>query len=218
MAGVAPVTLRPGVTVVVPFHPARELNGMLERAAASVRAQTYPTELVLARDVHAKGAALTRHCGLLEVTTQWTAFLDSDDTMDPDHIEALVACASETGADYVYPWFRVVGGTDPFPMFFGRPWDDDAPHQTTVTVLVRTGLAQQVGFADVPEDSPRAPDGNRGGEDWGFTLGCVAAGAQIVHLPKRSWTWVHGPHNSSGMPGRGDAGPQPVRRRAQRRR
>lgn len=204
------MTLRPGVTVVVPFHAARELNGMLERAAASVRAQTYPVELVLARDVHAKGAALTRHCGLMEVETQWTAFLDSDDTMDPDHIEALMDCASETGADYVYPWFRVVGGSDPFPMFFGRPWDDDAPHSTTVTVLVRTGLAREVGFVATPLE--------RGGEDYAFTLGCVAAGAQIVHLPKRSWTWNHGSHNSSGMPGRGDAGPQPVtRRRAQRR-
>ena len=54
------MTLRPGVTAVIPFHPARELNGMLERAAASVRAQTYPTELVLARDVHAAGAAVTQ--------------------------------------------------------------------------------------------------------------------------------------------------------------
>ena len=202
------MTLRPGVTVVIPFHAARELNGMLERAASSVRAQTHPTELVLARDVHAKGAALTRHCGLLEVETQWTAFLDSDDTMDPGHIAALVACADETGADYVYPWFRVVGGSDPFPMFFRRPWDDDAPHSTTVTVLVRTGLAREVGFVSTPLE--------QGGEDYAFTLGCLAAGAQIVHLPEKTWTWYHHGRNSSGTPGVGDAGPQPVRRRAQR--
>jgi glycosyltransferase involved in cell wall biosynthesis len=206
------MTLRPGVTAVIPFHAARERNGMLERAAASVRAQTYPTELVLARDVHAAGAAVTRNHGMAEVETEWTAFLDSDDTMDPDHIEALMACASETGADYVYPWFRVVGGSDPFPMFFGRPWDDADPHQVPVTILVRTGLARLVGFAN-------PPGWERGGEDWAFTLGCVAAGATIVHLPKRSWTWNHHGRNSSGTPGYGDAGPQPVaRRRAQRRR
>jgi hypothetical protein len=202
---------------VIPFHPARETNGMLDRAAASVRAQTYPTELVLARDVHAMGAAMTRHYGLMEVQTEWTAFLDSDDHLDPDHIEALVACAQETGADYIYPWFRVEGGSDPFPMFFGRPWDDEAPHQTTITILVRTGLARSVGFMNAPDDS-LAPDGNRGGEDWHFTLGCLAAGAQIVHLPKRSWTWVHGIQNSSGTPGRGDAWTnQPVGRRARQR-
>ncbi len=202
--------MKPGVTAVIPFHPARELNGMLQRAAASVRAQTYPTELVLARDVHAAGAAVTRNHGMAEVETEWTAFLDSDDTMDPGHIAALVACAAETGADYVYPWFRVVGGSDPFPMFFGRPWDDAAPHSTTITILVRTGLAREVGFSS----DPAWPGG--GGEDWMFTLGCVAAGAQIVHLPKISWTWEHGSHNTSGMPGRGDAGPQRVNRRRSR--
>lgn len=195
MEGHAPV--RPGVTCVIPYHQQRVANGMLERAAASVRAQTYPTELILAQDVHRMGAAMTRHYGLMGVETEWTAFLDSDDHMDQDHIEHLVACARETGADYVYPWFRTEGGDDPFPMFFGRPWDDDAPHSTTITILVRTGLAQQVGFMETPLE--------QGGEDWAFTLGCLAAGAQIVHLPRRSWVWVHHGFNSSGRPDRGDA-------------
>jgi hypothetical protein len=195
--------VRPGVTVVVPFHEARRRSGLLDRAERSVRAQTTPVELVLAEDIHRMGAPITRHHGLALVQTEWTAFLDSDDEMDPDHVEQLLACAADTGADYVYPWFRVVGGTDPFPMFFGRPWDDAAPHQTTITILVRTELAQQIGFHPPPPDS--TVGGQRGGEDWHFTLGCVAAGAKIVHLPRRSWTWHHGAHNSSGQPGRGDA-------------
>jgi hypothetical protein len=201
--------MKPGVTVVVPFHEARERNGMLERAEASVRAQTHPVELILARDVHRMGAAMTRQYGLMEVQTEWTAFLDSDDTMDPDHIEHLVRCAQDTGADYVYPWFKIVGGSDPFPMFFGKPWDDDAPHSTTITILIRTGLARQVGFQGVY------------GEDYRFTLGCVAAGAQIVHLPRRSWTWYHHGANTSGMPGHGDDAAQPTgyaARKAQRQR
>ncbi len=203
--------MKPGVTVVIPFHTAREANGLLERAAASVRAQTHPAELVLARDVHGMGAAMTRQYGLMEVETEWTAFLDSDDEMDPDHIERLMDCAADIGADYVYPWFRVVGGSDPFPMFFKSPWNDDAPHSTTVTILVRTGLAREVGFLATPLE--------QGGEDYAFTLGCLSAGAQIVHLPRRTWTWHHGAHNSSGMPGRGDAVPQSVpavRRQRQR--
>lgn len=197
--------MKPGVTVITPFHEQRRANGMLDRAAASVRAQTVPVEHILAEDVHRMGAAITRQHGLALVETEWTAFLDSDDEMDPDHIEHLLACAEQTGADYVYPWFRVVGGTDPFPMFFGRPWDDTAPHQTTITILVRTELAQQVGFTTVPPDASTAPDGNRGGEDWHFTLGCLAAGAKIVHLPRRSWTWHHTGMNTSGQPDRGDA-------------
>lgn len=206
--------MKPGVTVITPFHEQRRANGMLDRAAASVRAQTVPVEHILAEDVHRMGAAITRQHGLALVETEWTAFLDSDDEMDPDHIEHLLACAEQTGADYIYPWFRVVGGTDPFPMFFGQPWDDAAPHQTTITILVRTELAQQVGFTTVPPNAPTAPDGNRGGEDWHFTLGCLAVGARIVHLPRRSWTWHHGLQNTSGFPDRGDARPgTPHRRR-----
>ena len=185
--------MRPGVTVVTPWHQQRKANGMLERAAASVRAQTIPVEHVLAEDVYRMGAAVTRNHGMLLVETEWTAFLDSDDEMDPDHIEHLLACAAANDADYVYPWFRVQGGSDPFPMFFGRPWDDAAPHSTTITILVRTSLARLVGFREVSW------------EDWDFTLRCMDAGAKIVHLPRRSWTWHHHGANSSGMPGHGDA-------------
>lgn len=190
--------MKPGVTVVTPFHEQRRTNGMLERAAASVRAQTIPVAHVLAEDIHHMGAAITRAHGLHLVDTEWTAFLDSDDEMDPDHVEQLLAHAEKTGADYVYPWFRVVGGTDPFPMFFGRTFDPTAPNSTTITILVRTELAKAVGFAPDPKVQVS-------GEDFQFTLGCITAGAKIVHLPRRSWTWHHHGKNSAGLPDRGDA-------------
>ena len=190
--------MKPGVTVVTPVHEARRANGMLDRAARSVQAQTVPVEHILAEDIHRKGAAITRAHGLHLVDTEWTAFLDSDDELDPDHIEHLLACAQDTGADYVYPWFRVVGGTDPFPMFFGKPFDPNCPNSTTITILVRTELAKQVGFA-------RDPNVAVSGEDYAFTLGCIAAGAKIVHLPRRSWTWFHHNGNTSGIPSLGDA-------------
>ncbi|MDK1473600.1 glycosyltransferase [Streptomyces sp. 549] len=182
----------PEVSVVVPYHPARARNGMLARALTSINKQTVPHHLITVEDTEKQGAAATRQRGLDEATTPWVAFLDSDDEMDPTHLEQLLACARETGADYAYPWFRVRGGRDPFPMFFGRPWDDDHPHATTITILVRTGLAKLVGF-------------HGQGEDFAFTKGCVTAGAHIVHLPVRSWTWHHHGANSSGLPTRGDA-------------
>lgn len=166
---------------------------MLKRAEDSVRAQTVTVEHILAEDIHRVGAAITRAHGLALVETEWTAFLDSDDVLDPDHVAKLLLCAAETGADYVYPWFRVEGGADPFPMFFGKPWDNERPHSTTITILVRTDLAQRVGFRNIAW------------EDWDFTLRCMAEGAKIVHLPERTWTWVHHGRNSSGTPGRGDA-------------
>ena len=188
----------PQVTVVTPYHPARAANGMLARCTASVAAQTVPVRHILVEDAGRWGAAATRQRGLDQVATPWTAFLDSDDAMDPDHVEKLLRCAEETGADYVYPWFRVVGGGDPFPMFFGKPWDDDAPNSTTITILVRTDLARAVGFS-------RDPAVQVSGEDFLLTLGCVELGARIVHLPERTWDWYHHSRNSAGLPGRGDA-------------
>lgn len=193
------------VTVVVPYHAARAKNGMLSRAVASINRQTLPRELITVEDTQHEGAAATRQRGLDQVTTPWVAFLDSDDEMDPTHLQQLLACAEKTGADYVYPWFRVRGGRDPFPQFFGKTWDNAHPHSTTITILVRTELAQAVGFQNVP------------GEDFTFTKGCVREGAHIVHLPTRSWTWVHHGANSSGRPDRGDARNQTGSRRTRHR-
>ena len=196
----------PVVTVVVPYHPARAANGMLQRAVTSVNAQTIPHQLLTIEDAERQGAAATRQRGLDQVRTEWTAFLDSDDELDPTHLAQLLTCAAETGADYVYPWFRVKGGSDPFPMFYGRPWDNQHPHSTTITILVRTEVAQPIGFTPKPAALVS-------GEDYLFTLRCVADGAKIVHHPVRTWTWHHHGRNSAGLPDRGDARPQTGSRR-----
>lgn len=118
---------------------------------------------------------------------------------------------------------------DPFPGVFGRPFDPARPVQTTVTTLVRRELAQAVGFVGegraLPGTGSRAgstwegpigamaqtldvlptPTGHPAGEDWRFTLGCIAAGAKIVHHPEVTWLWHHHGLNTSGQPDRGDA-------------
>jgi hypothetical protein len=71
--------------------------------------------------------------------------------------------------------------------------------QTTVTTLVRTELAQDVGFL-WPADSEI--DGQRAGEDWEFTRGCMAYGAKISHLVEHTWLWHHDSGNTSGLPDR----------------
>jgi hypothetical protein len=194
----------PGITVVIPTHTARVRNGMAKRAVGSVLGQTLPAaSLVVEHDLARAGAAATRDRGLRKVTTEWTAFLDSDDQLRPEHLAELAACANENGADYCYSWYLPVGfGSDPLP-HFGKAFDPAHPTQTTITVLVRTELAQAVGFR---EPLPGALiGGERYGEDFQFTVECVAAGGRIVHLPKRTWLWnCHGA-NTSGQPGRGDA-------------
>lgn len=185
-----------GVTVVIPTIPPRA--ELLARAVNSVSRQTRPPEAIaVAYDNYGRGAPYTRSQGLNRVDTEWAAFLDDDDVMGEHHLERLLQTAKETGADLVYPWYTVIGGTDPFPHLFGRPWDPADPQQTTITTLVRTELAQRVGgFADPGEDWD--PAGNRAGEDFKFVCRISDAGGKVVHLAERTWFWHHHRGNTSG--------------------
>jgi hypothetical protein len=201
----------PGITVAIPAHPARLGNGgMLTRALNSVAIQKLPPAAVsVAVDVEGEGAPATRQRALDAVRTPWTAFLDSDDTLRAGHLKALLECALETEADYVYSWYHIVDklgriwqGKDVLP-HFGKEFDPDNPTQTTITVLVRTELAKAIGFRQPPEGA--TINGERYGEDFQFTVECVKAGAKIVHLPVRTWYWSHHGANTSGRPDQGDA-------------
>lgn len=212
--------LLPGITVVIPSIPPRK--ALLERAIRSVLAQTLPAAAVsVAVDLNREGAAKTRQRALDAVQTEWTAFLDDDDELLPNHLYEL-ARASRQNPDAQYLWsrFRVAfpyrEGTHYFPYEDGDPaplgrgtfeqWNDDQPAQTTVTTMVRTELAREVGGfypnAPVPEDGEI--DGQRAGEDWDFTLRCRAAAglSGMRHVPVTTWTWHHHGANTSGLPDR----------------
>jgi glycosyltransferase involved in cell wall biosynthesis len=188
---------------------------MLATALWSIEQQTVPVQVVLAEDPDGWGAASTRQAGLDVVQTPWVAFLDSDDWLYPDHVETLTAVARVSGSDYVYSYFTPhdqwegARGPDCDPLgLFGHRFDPAAPTQTTSTILVRTELAQEVGFREQPDDRtiPESPH-LRYGEDFDFTVRCANMGANIRHVPRRTWAWRIGRHNTSGQPGRGDATP-----------
>lgn len=197
------------VSIVIPTHPARLKNGMTKRAVGSAFGQTHkPDAVIVEVDKWKAGAPFTRNRGLQKVDTTWVAFLDSDDQLKTNHLSTLVAKAIElegagTPADYLYTWFDPVGFyADPLG-HFGKEFDPENPTQTTITTLVRTELAQSIGFREPPPDA--LVDGQRYGEDYQFTIECVAAGANIVHIPHRTWLWnLHG-GNTSGQPTAGDA-------------
>ena len=185
------------ITVAIPAHPARLRSGMLDRALCSVTEQTLqPAAISVAIDFNREGAPPTRQRALDAVSTPWVAFLDSDDQFLPEHLQVLAEGAQEHEADFVYSWFH---GPDPFPQHFGRPFDPLDPVETTSVILIRTELAKQVGFAKIPERQFNT------GEDWRLVVGCVALGAKIVHVPRRTWIWHVGSWNSSGLPTNGDA-------------
>jgi Glycosyl transferase family 2 len=137
------------------------------------------------------------------VRTEWTAFLDDDDTMNPVHIGALMKHAEATGADVVYPWFDVPGGFDPFPQYEGQPFNEKALREVQnyipVTVLVRTGLARGVG-GFTPRNTSTAA-GASPCEEWGLWLKLLDIGANFAHLDQRTWRWNWHEGNTSG---RGD--------------
>jgi len=196
------VGLKPGITVAIPTIPPRV--GLLQRAVASVLAQTHPAAgLAIAVDYARQGAPGTRQRALDMVDTQWVAFLDDDDEFMPTHLATLWDAAQAHGSDYEYSWFETVpNGCDPFPVsHYMDPWSDARPRQTTITTLVRTELARQVGFASFQEDG-QLVDGQRWGEDWSFTLGCLEVGAKIHHVVAKTWYWHHDSGNTSGRPDR----------------
>lgn len=193
-----------GVTVCIPSIPIRA--AMLNRALTSVTSQIHvPDAVSVAIDHGARGAWDTRDRALRAVRTKWVAFLDDDDEMLPRHLYVLMAEAQRTGADYLYSWYQVEDGrgnvidTDPLG-HFGKEFDPQNPTQTTITTLVRTELAQEAGFIYPPDGGEI--HGQRAGEDWLFTLKCLELGAQIVHVPERTWIWNHHGANTSGLPDR----------------
>lgn len=210
---------RPTIAVIIPAHPARLTNGKLTRALKSVQEQTLlPDEIHIAIDNDGEGAAPTRHRALMAARTDLVAFLDSDDVFMVKHLALMLRHLQEREADFVYSWFKVLqefaDGTtrvlehDPIfpPEHYLNDWDPENPIETTVTTMVRTELAQSVGFKPLDRGEQNS------GEDFGFTLGCQAAGGKISHLKRKTWYWSHarlpdnsGPANTSGLPTKGDA-------------
>lgn len=239
------MTLRSGITVVIPSIPPR--RAMLHRAVRSVLDQTMPaTAIVLVTDHERLGAAVTRQRGLDMVDTRWVAFLDDDDELKPRHLEALFSATVDHNALYVWsryqvalprPGYRIPGTTQdedyilrdgPHPLGAGtfEQWNPEQPAQTTITTLVSTELARSVGGFVPPRSEicfhggcegglgfPDGPlcthlsaeiDGQRAGEDWDFTLRCVAAAGpeRFRHVPEVTWYWHHHARNTSGLPDR----------------
>lgn len=187
------------ISVCIPTHVGRS-DTLYRKAVYSVQRQTYPAyELCVATDLDKEGSAATRQRALDQATGEWVAFLDSDDEFYPTHLQDLLRFAQETGNDYVWSyWDRSI--TPDFLGHFGRVFNPEDPHLSTITVLVKREIAQEARFQN-------HPDSNEvwSGDDWRFQLKCLELGAQMGHLPKETWLYRHHGLNTSGLPTKGDA-------------
>lgn len=185
------------VTVVMPHIPTRKTE--FARALHSVAMQTQqPVGIVIATDYDHVGSAATRNNALLRSYSTWTAFLDDDDEMMPEHLESLVKCAVETNSDVVYSGCKVLRNGQSIPVIdewgrFGKAFDPEllkAGSYIPVTSLVRTSHAKAYGgFNHQYHDTY---------DDWCFYLSLLQHGSVFTHLPLVTWIWNHHDGNTSG--------------------
>lgn len=162
---------------------------MLAECMASVAGQSLrPLEHIVAIDHARYGSAATRNAALGGVRSEWTAVVDDDDLLWPDHLAKLSGLTEK--ADIVYSFCEVTG----------KNWSPNADfdperlrssNYIPVTSLIRTKLLRKLkGWRD-SADSPG------GLEDWGLWLRALDAGARFVCLPEVTWTYrFHGGNKS----------------------
>lgn len=185
---------------------------MLARAVTSVCRQTrLADQISIHVDHDSVGAADAKNAALQHIETDWVAFLDDDDELLPIHLEHLLACAEETGADLVYPWYRGINWKDLFSIPDGagnmvtpegQPFlplhaDFIRAHGNFIpsTVLARTEAVKAAGgfrvMGSLETDTC---------DDWGLWIRMLDNGAKFVHLNEVTWTWNGHPAHTSGRP------------------
>lgn len=193
------------ICVVIPSIPTRKEQ--LGRAVLSVTAQTLPADQIsISIDNERIGSSRNRNRAAFAADTDWVAFLDDDDEMDPNHLEVCMAHAERTGADLVFPWHRILRYGQPLPDLFTQRGIADADivekldkgNFIPITVLVRTELLKSVGGFPDPksEEWPLSS-----ATDWGCWKRLVRAGAKFSHINEVTWTWHHWGWGKPGQPG-----------------
>lgn len=158
------------ITVVTPTIVGRE--ALLEECHASVE-QIGLTHLIEI-DVDGEGPAAIRNRLLEQVTTEWVLFLDDDDLLYPNYVDAVTPYLAD--ADVVYTAWRLTGAIDPMPL---PRFDPDLlrQHNTIpVTACVRTEALRAVGGF---------PDAKL--EDHALWLSLLDAGYRFRYVPVIAW-------------------------------
>jgi glycosyltransferase involved in cell wall biosynthesis len=200
------------ISVVVPvYNRAREL----ERALASIAAQTRPVaevivvddrstdrsveaacafrgpfEVVVLRHERNAGASAARNTGLAAARGRWVGFLDSDDEWLPEKIERQLARLEQNGSGDLVLLGRMVVRSP-----LGDTIEPAAVKAATVSIgdyLFRQRGIIQLGTMLLPArfaQAIRFEVGQQVCEDWEFCLGLEEAGAEIRMLEEPLLVW-----------------------------
>lgn len=169
------------ITIITPTIPGREQLLKECRSSVAALASTQPFTHITMLDVNGDGPAVMRNRMLTQVATEWTVFLDDDDLLFPNYLDAVTPLLPD--ADVVYTAWQLTGAVDPVP--YPR-FDPDLLRQHNiipVTACVRTELLQQVG--GFPTDAEL--------EDHALWLSLLDAGARFVYTPVIAWHYRRHP-------------------------
>lgn len=167
------------ITVLTPTIPGRK--HLLRECRASV-AEAGLTHTVML-DINGDGPAVVRNRMLEHVVTEWTLFLDDDDILFPNYLDAVTPHLAD--ADVVYTAWQLSGATDPVP--YPR-FDPDLLRQHNiipVTACVRTQMLREVG--GFPTDAEL--------EDHALWLALLDAGARFARSPVIAWHYRRHPES-----------------------
>lgn len=190
--------MKPGVTVVIATIPPRA--ALLERAIASVMAQTVMPAVVIETDEGRTGSAATRNRALGRTETGWFLPLDDDDQLMPWAVQVLTEAQAETGADVVSggAWIPQVPGHGEPVQPPAPGWIDPAAvaarSRLHVTSLVRTELAREAGGFAWEKD----PGTGALLDDYGFYKRLAGHGATFWRVPETVLIWHVAGQNTSG--------------------
>ena len=150
-----------------------------DRAVPSAKAQTLaPLEII---SVHGATLQAARNQGAMAAQGKWLCFLDADDELDPNFLEAMSKASGQLRAPAVQ-YVRPDGLRTDAMVFDDR--DIRVMNPCVIGTLVPAELFNRVGgFGNEPIF-----------EDWALWLKCWRLGADIVHVPDA----IYIAHDSEG--------------------
>jgi succinoglycan biosynthesis protein ExoO len=153
--------------------------------------------LALARN---GGPSAARNAAIANASGRWLAVLDSDDTVEPDRLQRMIARAEEAGAQIAVDNLRVIrtDGTPPETMF--AEWSLSQTPELTLPAFIRSNALFQTthnfGYlkpifqrAFIEKHALRFDEALKIGEDYLFLAEAMALGGRCVMEPAAGYDY-----------------------------